>query len=296
MVMTSGLRMRWFRRFGLAIAVAALPAMLVAADRTRERRDSATPSETVEMFAGMEKGDIEVQLIPKDSTQCNVLIKNKTDKPLTIKLPDAFAAVPVLAQLGGPGGGLGGGAGGGRGRGGSGGGGASSNRSGGGGGQSMGGGMGGMGGGMMGGMGGGGMGGMGGGGFFNVAPEKVGQLKVTTVCLEHGKREPQPSMKYEIKPIEQFTEKPGVREICTMLGKGQVGQRVAQVAAWHVANDMSWDELANKQLKYATGMKRPYFSREEIMAAMKVVSVAALAVEAPKPASESPSLNQSSRN
>ena len=80
--MTSGLRMRWFRHVGLAIAVAALPAVLVAADRTRDRRDSATPSETVEMFAGMEKGDIEVQLIPKDSTQCNVLIKNKTDKPL----------------------------------------------------------------------------------------------------------------------------------------------------------------------------------------------------------------------
>ena len=43
----------------------------------------------------------------------------------------------------------------------------------------MGGGMGGMG---------GGMGGMGGGmGMFNVPPEQVGQLKVATVCLEHGK-------------------------------------------------------------------------------------------------------------
>ncbi len=45
----------------------------------------------------MEKGDISVKVIPKDSTQCRVLIENKTDQPLSVKLPDAFAAVPVLA-------------------------------------------------------------------------------------------------------------------------------------------------------------------------------------------------------
>ena len=68
----------------------------------------------------------------------------------------------------------------------------------------MGGGMGGMGmggGGM--GMGGGGMGGGGGGGFFNIPAEKVGQFKVQTVCLEHGKKDPRPAIPYEIKPIER---------------------------------------------------------------------------------------------
>jgi hypothetical protein len=141
--------------------------------------------------------------------------------------------------------------------------------------QGFGGGMGGMGmGGMgMGGMGMGGMGGMG-GGFFNVAPEKVGQIKVTTVCLDHGKPDPNPRVPYEIKPIEAYTTKPGVREVMTMLGNGVLDQRVAQVCAWHLNNDMNWEQLATKQLRFADGRRLPYFSSQEIRAAMQAVVVA----------------------
>ena len=65
----------------------------------RPKSDQYDPNaQTVEMFAAIEKGDIAVKLIPKDSTQCQVLIENKTDKPLNVKLPEAFAGVPVLAQ------------------------------------------------------------------------------------------------------------------------------------------------------------------------------------------------------
>ena len=39
---------------------------------------------------------------------------------------------------------------------------------------------------------------MGGGGFMSVAPEQVSKLKVTTVCLEHGKPDPNPKMAYKI--------------------------------------------------------------------------------------------------
>ncbi len=290
---------RWLKLVCLMVTVACVPALLAAADRSHARRDMATPAdEVVEMFSGIEKGQIEVQLIPKDSTQCNVLIKNKTDKPLSIKLPEAFAGVPVQAQLGG--GGLGGAPGGGGGRsrrgGGSGGG------MGGGGGQMMGGGMmGGMGGGM-GGMG-GGMGGMGGGmgggrgmggGMFNVPPEKVGQLKVATVCLEHGKPDPRPSMKYEIRPIEEATNRPAVAELCRKLGSGEVNQRVAQVAAWHLNNDMSWEELAKKHYKYANGMTKPYFTPDEIRAAMTVVTTTTVAVQQSKPNAESASAGTTS--
>jgi hypothetical protein len=132
----------------------------------------------VELFDGIETGKLEVRVVPKNSFGGNVLIENKTDKPLTVKLPKAVIAVPKhLAQFGGGGmGGMGGMGGGGMGgMGGMGGGGMGGM---GGGGQQMmgggmGGGMGGMGGGMggMGGMGMGGMGGRGGrggmgGGFF----------------------------------------------------------------------------------------------------------------------------------
>jgi len=114
------------------------------------------------------------------------------------------------------------------------------------------------------------MGGMGMGGMMNIAPERVGQLKVPTVCLEHGKAEPRAQIKYEIRPIESFTNKTGVQELCTMLGTGQINQRAAQAAAWHLNNNMSWEQLAAKRLLFANGTSQPYFSPQEIKAGMQL--------------------------
>jgi hypothetical protein len=224
-------------------------ALLSAADRNVQTTGKYNPdNETVEMFQAMKDGKIAVKFIPKDSKQANVLIENKTEKPLNVKLPEAFAGVPVAAQFGG--GGMGGNRSGrnsGR----------NSGYGGGGGNQSTGGGM----------MGGGGMG-MG----FNVAPEKVGKIEVDTVCLEHGKAEPRAAIPYEIKPIDSFTEKAGVKELCQMLGTGQVDQRAAQAAAWHLMDGMSWQELAAKHYKYANGTTKPYFTPQELQVAMTLTS------------------------
>jgi hypothetical protein len=117
-------------------------------------------------------------------------------------------------------------------------------------------------------MGGGGM------GMFYVPPEKAGQFKVPTVCLEHGKAEPRPNVAYEIKPLESFTSNPAVWELSRMLGKGQLNQRAAQAAAWHLNNNMTWEQLAAKRLKFANGTTAPYFSQQEILAGMQVSAVA----------------------
>jgi len=114
----------------------------------------------------------------------------------------------------------------------------------------------------------------GGGGFFAVGPEKIGKIRVATVCLEHGKREPRPSMKYEIKPITAFTDNVRVHELCKMLGRGQIDQRSAQVAAWHLADGMTFEQLARKELRHLNGSREPYFHRMEIMRGMRVVQVA----------------------
>ena len=208
----------------------------------------------LEMFAAMEAGQIEVRIIPKDATVANIRIKNLTEKPIHLKLPEAFASVPVLAQMGGMGGGgMGGGGGGG------------------GGGQAGGGGMGG------GGMGGGGMGG---GGMMNVPAEKTRKFKVQTVCLEHGKPDPNPRMKYKIVPLEQFTDKEDVRVLCEALGYHQVSQNTAQAAAWHMMDGLSWDELAAKnrmESKYTGNVS--WFSPIELRAAYNVVARAARIAE-----------------
>jgi hypothetical protein len=253
-----------------AAVLAAVPLSLSAAKP--ETAETKVAAETVEFFSAMKSGDIEVKLIMKDSTAGTVSIKNNTKRPLTIKLPDAFATVPVAAQFGGAGGGRrGGGAGGMGGMGGGMGGMGGGNQGGGGGMGGMGGGMGGMGGGM-GGMG-GGMGG--GGGLFNVAPEKAGKLKVINVCLEHGKKDPNPRVAYEIKPIESFNKDPKVIELVKMLARGELDQHSAQAAAWHLANGLTWEELANKVgVKHLNGSTEPYFTEEQLLAAHKIAGEA----------------------
>lgn len=252
----------WPRRCLLATAVvliASAPALL-AAERSAGKRASRGKSanEQVELFAAVEAGLIEVSFVPRDSTEATVRIKNNTKRPLTVQLPEAFAATPVLAQFGGGrGGGMGGGGMGGGGMGG--------------GGQGMGGGMGGMG------MGGGGMGGMGmggGGGFFNVAAEKVGRFKVACVCLEHGKKEPRPAIEYELKPLDSFSTDPQLAALMSYFGRANVDQRAVQAAAWHLANGMSWQELAAKQIEYLSGPNEPYFSPQQLHFAQQLVAQA----------------------
>lgn len=254
--MTFGSRLVW--------AASLLAMCMVCVGLSAAERAAPADAETIEMFSAIDQGKIDVKIIPKDSKLSNVLVENKTDKPLTVRLPDAFAGVPVMAQLGGGlGGGIGGGGlGGGGGYGGG----------GGGGGQSFGGGMGGMGGGMS------GMGGMG-GGFMSVAPEKVSKFKVTTVCLEHGKPEPRAAMKYKIVPIDQFTDKKEVHELCKLLGYGKMPQRVAQAAAWVMMGDLTWPELAAKEMRRANGTRYPYFSPLEVRLAMQAAHVVAKSVK-----------------
>lgn len=191
--------------------------------------------QTVDLFEAIKAGQVEAKMIHKDSSGGKVLITNKSAQALNLKLPEVFAGVNVLAQMG-----MGGGGGG-----------MAQATGGGGGGGGMGGGAG------------------GGGGMFNVAPERVGEFPFTSVCLEHGKPEPRSSMPYEIRPIETVTSKPEVIEALKLLNRGQMSQRVAQVLAWHLNNEMSFEELAAKQVKRLGGESEPYFTLAEIQAAMQ---------------------------
>ena len=59
-----------------------------------------------------------------------------------------------------------------------------------------------------------------------------------------------------------------------MLGTGQLDQRAAQAAAWHLNNGMSWEELAAKRVRFANGTSRPYFSPQELRAAVQITATA----------------------
>jgi hypothetical protein len=126
---------------------------------------------------------------------------------------------------------------------------------------------------------GGGAGGAGGGGaganFFNVPAEKVGELKVACVCLEHGKKDPRPAVPYQIRPISSFTDDPAVQELMTLFGRGQFDQRTAQAAAWHLSSKMTWQELAAKQVVRANGRRYAWFTPQELQGAVQMTNVAA---------------------
>lgn len=226
--------------------------------------DAAKPTIVpVDMFAAIKAGDVEVKLIPKNATRATVIFKNITDKQINLNLPQVFAGIPqqvlsqrgvppkVLAQggIGGRGGGGIGGRGGGLG----------------GGGQQ------GFGGGFGGGRGGGGFG----GGFFNVPPDAVRKVRVQTVCLEHGKDDPNPRVPYVIQPIEKLTNNPKVADVVLLLAAGKVDQVSAQAAAWHLTDNLSWEQLATKvKIQHLNGSRTMFFQPRQINSAMQAVAFA----------------------
>ncbi len=228
---------------------------------------------TVELFDAIDAGLVAVQFIPANAAKANVLIENKTELLLHVELPDAIAAVPVLAQFGQGGGQNGFGQPGGGQNGG-----ASQGVGGGlnaGNGQGFGNGLGNggnnFGGNDFGGRQGGGNGlGM---GFMRIAPQKTRKLTARTVCLEHGKPDPNPRIAYRMIPIESFTENAKVAELCRQLGRGEVAQRTAQAAAWHLANGLSWERLAGinrLESRYLGNIK--YFKADELKRAKEFVA------------------------
>lgn len=238
----------------LAIVVCGLSATLWGADRAKpSTKRGAAPIEAVDLFAAVEQGDIEVKLIPSNDKEANVIITNKTKRPLSVRLPAAFAGVPVLAQPIDGGFGAEGGRDGDN---------DNNNQN-----QALG---GGFGGGL-----GGGLGGIGGGigGAFNIAPEKVGRMKVACVCLEHGKRDPNPRVPYAMKPIDEVTKDAKVHLLIKLLASGKVNQRIAQAATWHFANRMSWQQLAAKKIDRLGRPDEPYFSGAELQAAVRLAAL-----------------------
>lgn len=129
---------------------------------------------------------------------------------------------------------------------------------------------------MGGGMGGGGMG----GGFFSIPAEKTLRVPFTSVCLNHGLNEPTPRTKYNVIPVNQYTQDLVLQSLIEMVGTGKLDQHSAQAATWHITDHMSWEELAAK----GTGVVRVpgdnYFSPANLQAGMRIAGAAqAMAAE-----------------
>jgi hypothetical protein len=275
-----------FSMHGLAPVGAVLLCFTWAAGISAQTRGTAgaKPGEVaVDLFAALAAGDIEVKVIAKNSTKGNVFIRNNTARPLAIRLPEAFAALPVAAQVNpfAAGNGVG----------------FQNNgnfngRNGGnmGANQALGAGF--QGGQNMGLPGQPGMNGAPanfGGGIFRVEPEKVGKLKMVAVCLEHGKPDPNPHIEYRLQPLDSYTQHAPTVEVVKMLARREIDQRTAQAAAWHFEQGKSWEELAAiTATVHLGGRKEPYFTAEQIAAGMHIAAEAKRrAAREPEPAERS---------
>lgn len=237
-------RTPWFQLpIVLIVAVVGAPRAVEAA---RPAAAAVSPSEVeqVGLFEAAASGRVEVKVVAKDSTEVCLMVTNKTDRPLGVVLPAAFAAVPALAQFAWPGqnqpaaqqapqplavanrqawppGALAN---------------VPPNP----------------------------------GPLWNIAPEKVGRVVLPAVCLEYGRPNPRAKFAYEVRPLEEVTARPGVARLVEMLGRGEIGQRAAQLAAWHLNNDMSWARLAGLRQRASIGTL-PLFARADLDAARRAV-------------------------
>lgn len=214
--------------------------------------------ETVELFDAIDGKQIEATVIAKNAYHANLFLTNSTDRALSVKMPHAVVAVHVLKQFfpqgagnGFPGGSLtGNGAG---------------NSSSSGQGQAVGGGTQ------------GGSTGLGNGqGFFSIPSGKVVQVPLKTLCLDHGKPDPRAQMSYRLVKLEDYTSDETLRELLKVYGTEEVDQQTGQAAAWHVANKLSWDNLAAKASGRKFALDRSaYFTSRQIKDAQALVKKAA---------------------
>lgn len=216
---------------------------------------------THDLFAAIESGALEARYIASSANSGRLLLRNTTGEPFNIRLPEHFAAVPVLAQfdfdsifdpdsqqkqpqpVGGPFSNIGNPLNSGSGNGNQGAGQAPPFN------------------------------------FFNqncIEPERVAQIRVTTVCLDHGAPDPRASMPYRLVPLETVNSDPRLADVLASFGAGECDQEVTQAAAWHVTDGMSFKQLGQlKGERRVTQPRAPLFSRQQLRKAEKLVEEAA---------------------
>jgi hypothetical protein len=98
-------------------------------------------------------------------------------------------------------------------------------------------------------------------------------VRVATVCLEYGKREPSPRIPYQLAALETFSEDPALAVLLEAFGRGEIPLKVAQAAAWNISSGLSWQRLAAEVIDRPGGVPdQQYFHKAELFAAQQVVN------------------------
>ena len=117
--------------------------------------------------------------------------------------------------------------------------------------------------------------------IFSVPPGKVVRIPVKTVCLEHGRPTPASRMEYRIFKVERFSTDPALFELLTAVANEKHSQKFAQAAAWYMASDKSWKQLAAMRFRRSGGLPdRPEFTQSQLVSARKLTGNLQMLAEA----------------
>jgi hypothetical protein len=105
---------------------------------------------------------------------------------------------------------------------------------------------------------------------WTLAPGELMQVQVPCFCLEYGRPDPNRRIPYELVELKNLNSQPAVEELLRRFGQGMVDQRVAQLAAWHVANGVSWPMLARMKFPRSAGRAAGVVTQEDLLSAQEL--------------------------
>lgn len=278
---------RWLQSIGVrgvsAVAcLSLLTAGISAGEKVIRQLSLDKNAEVVELFDGVDAGQLEVKMSALNANEAHVFVRNTTDAPLTVAVPKAAVGVPILPQLFGQQGNFFG-----------------NNQN-----QNQGPGLNsGLAGGLnqlgvqsqaVGGqfqpfgsnqpgfMNGNGLGNGTGNfnlpgnfnGFFSIPPEKTVQIKLRSVCLNYGLPDPNPGISYELRRLETTITNPVLCELLERYSP-RVDQNAMQAAAWHLANNLDWKQMQRLPNNDVSGLAGgTMFTPKDLNAAQALVKSA----------------------
>ena len=111
------------------------------------------------------------------------------------------------------------------------------------------------------------------GNAFTIPARGKVMIALHSACAEHGKRPPIARMTYQLKPLDKQVENETLREIIQAYDPAKTDSLAFQAVVWHLANEMSWEDLAQKTIKTAGGLQ-PYFTRDQLIQAQQLLDKA----------------------
>lgn len=99
------------------------------------------------------------------------------------------------------------------------------------------------------------------------------QVSLKSVCLNYGRPEPSSRMAYKLVDPAKTAASPALIELLASYGP-RINQETMQAAAWHLANDLEWSQVAGLPDRSIPGTSARLFSAAQVRSAQQLVAAA----------------------